>query len=92
MAEDLIKNTETELKSIKREIRERTTGYVMAAFGFVLGLAWNDAVKSLIETYIPIQKNSAFTKLIYAAVLTTLFVIITYYINRWFSQNNENQQ
>jgi hypothetical protein len=92
MAEDLIKSTETELKSIKREIRERTTGYVMAAFGFVLGLAWNDAVKSLIETYIPIQKNSAFTKLIYAAVLTTLFVIITYYINRWFSQNNENQQ
>ena len=36
---------------IKKEIHEHTLGYIVAALGLVAGLAWNEAVKSLIEYF-----------------------------------------
>ena len=36
-------------KRIRDLVRERTMGYIVGALGLVAGLAWNDAIKSLIE-------------------------------------------
>ncbi|MBI2109039.1 MAG: hypothetical protein HYT93_02560 [Parcubacteria group bacterium] len=60
--------------------------YLTAAFGLVVGLAWNDAVKAFIEFVFPIQKDSLWAKFGYAFVLTVVFVLITIYIARLFKK------
>jgi len=60
----------------KEEIKKQTTGYMMAAFGLVAGLAWNDAIKSLIEAFYPFAKNGLFAKFFYAILITLMVVLV----------------
>jgi hypothetical protein len=62
---------------IRKEVRERTLSYVVAAFGLVAGLAWNEAVKSLIEYLFPLSQNTLLVKFIYAIVVTIFVVFIS---------------
>ncbi len=78
-------------KKIKSEIRERTLGYIIAAFGIVAGLAWNDAVKSLIEYVFPGDKNSLTVKFIYAVVITIVVVVVTTMLMRLFKKEDEKK-
>ncbi|MDP3882722.1 MAG: DUF5654 family protein [Candidatus Staskawiczbacteria bacterium] len=64
-------------KKIGIEVKEKTMGYVLAALGFVVGLAWNDAMKALIETFFPLDKNNIFAKFIYALIVTVIIVVAT---------------
>ncbi len=72
-----------ERQALQRELRERTVGYLTAALGLVAGLAWNEAVKALIETVVPEGKNSLLAKFIYAGGVTLIVVVITIYLVRW---------
>ena len=36
---------------LRKEIKEKTIGYILAAFGLVAGLAWNEAIKSFIDQF-----------------------------------------
>ena len=36
-------------KEFQQEVREKTFGYIVASFGLVAGLAWNEAIKAMIE-------------------------------------------
>lgn len=62
---------------INIEVKERTVGYITAAFGLVAGLAWNDAVRGLIDYLFPISKNSLMAKFAYALIMTLVVVFIT---------------
>lgn len=73
-------------KNLKIEVRDKMITYLTAAFGLVVGLAWNDAVKAFIEFVFPIQKDSLWAKFGYAFVLTVVFVLITIYIARLFKK------
>lgn len=65
------------------QVRERVFGYILAALGLVAGLAWNDAIKALIESIFPLESNTVLAKFVYAVVLTVVVVIVTVYlINR----------
>ena len=72
-----IKKVAEQQKKIALEVREKTSGYVLAAFGFVVGLAWNDAVKTFIEYLFPLNKDNVLIKFIYAFIVTFLVVAIT---------------
>jgi C4-dicarboxylate transporter len=78
-----------EQERIGREIKEKTMGYILAALGFVVGLAWNDAIKSIIEYFFPLDKNSIFAKLMYAFIVTILIVLVTGY---FFKINNDQEE
>lgn len=71
----------TRQTSLRKEIKERTVGYVLAAFSFVAGLAWNEAVKSLIDLF-PHTINSVLMKFTYAVIVTVIIVIVTVYLAR----------
>jgi len=76
---DKIKNGS---KEIKKEIKQRVSGYILAAFGLVAALAWNDAIKSLIEYFFPLNKNTVLIKFIYAVLITFIIVIISIYLTK----------
>ncbi len=65
---------------IRQEIKEKLTTYLTAAFGFVAGLAWNDAIKGLIDAIFPIGTGSILAKFIYAIFVTILIVILSIYL------------
>ena len=75
MVEDV--KTKSPSWSFKQEVRLKTADYILAAFGFVTGLAWNEAVKALIEQFFPLQGSGVWAKLIYALLITVVFVIIS---------------
>jgi len=83
---DKIKDSSRE---IKREVREKTSGYILAAFGLVAALAWNEAIKGLIEFFFPISKNTILAKFIYAVAITFVVVIVSVYITKLLSDKNK---
>lgn len=70
------------------EVRQKTIGYVMAGFGFVAGLAWNDAIKSLIEYLFPLDKNNLAVKFLYAGIITVIIALVASSLTK-ASENSE---
>jgi hypothetical protein len=62
--------------SLRLELIEKMSTLVSAGLGFVAGLAWNDAIQSLVKTFVPEQSALA-AKFIYAILVTAAIVIIT---------------
>lgn len=78
----------TENIKLRTEIRERTLGYMLAAFGFVAGLAWNDAIQALIGHLFPLPENTLPAKFLYAVIISFVAVIISVYMSRLFHRLN----
>ncbi len=76
------KRLSEERAKLRKEVRERTFTYLVAAFSLVAGLAWNEAVKSLIDYFLPLSKNTVMAKFVYAASITIVVVIFTVYIEK----------
>ena len=64
---------------IRKEVKKHTITYILAALSFVVGLAWNDAIKTLIEYFFPLNQDSILAKLIYAFLITFIVVLTTVY-------------
>ncbi|MEI6596699.1 MAG: DUF5654 family protein [bacterium] len=82
----------TESSKISREVKEKTLGFIITAFGLVAGLAWNEAIQSLIKSFFAVDKDSVWVKFIYAIVMTVVVVIITVYLTRFFGKNEEENK
>lgn len=59
------------------KVREKAVGYILAGLGVVAGLAWNDAIKALIEAMWPLEQGTLIAKFVYATVLTIFIVLAT---------------
>lgn len=64
-------------EEVSSKVREQTAGYITTALGIVAGLAWNDAIKSLIEFIFPLSKDTLMARFIYAALITVVVVLIS---------------
>ena len=65
----------------RKEILDKMTALVTAAFGLVAALAWNDAIKAIFkEVFGTPDKMSAM--IAYAIVVTVIAVIMTLWIGR----------
>lgn len=68
---------------MKSTLRKHTIGYILAGFGFVAGLAWNEAIKALIDVLYPLGTDGLMAKFIYALLATVLVVIASTFLMRW---------
>lgn len=76
-------------QKIREEVWTQAIGYIVGAFGLVAGLAWNDAVQSLIKTLIPVDANSVWIKFIYAIGITIVVVGVTLWLRRLSKKDGE---
>lgn len=90
MSVDLTKVRE-EGKALREEVRERTLGFITAGLGLVAGLAWNDAIKALIDYLFPLDKNGLLAKFLYAIVITLVVVLLSVYLVRWLKKEDKQQ-
>lgn len=88
---DIKKTLKEETEKIKNEARERILGYFLTALGLVAAFAWNDAVKSLIEYFFPLNNKGLWAKFGYALVITLIVVIFSIYANNLFKQNQKDK-
>ena len=69
-------------ETLKEGVREKSFGYISAALGLVAGLAWNDAIKALIDSIYPNGGGGVLAKFIYALIITVIIVIAIVYLDR----------
>lgn len=82
MTDGKIKHFKEESARINREVRKQVSSYILAGLGVVAGLAWNEAIKSLIEFVYPLSQTGMRAKFLYAALLTLVIVIVSMYVVR----------
>ncbi|MBU1091292.1 hypothetical protein KKA27_00230 [Patescibacteria group bacterium] len=85
----VLSKSQKEKISLKEEIRGKLLSYMTAAFGLVAGLAWNDAIKSLIEFIFPLERNTVLIKFFYAVLITFAVVLISVYLLRFFKKEDK---
>jgi len=76
----------------KNEVKNKVIGYLVASFGLVAGLAWNDAIKTLIETLFPLSRNTVTVKFVYAILITAVVVFISLYVIKMFKSKEEEKK
>lgn len=69
-------------KTLKTEFRLRTVGFILGGLGVIAALAWNDAVKALIEYFLPLERDSLLAKFVYAIVISVVVVVFSVYLTR----------
>lgn len=89
MKKKLVEKLKGEPSKIRKEMRERTFSYLVAAFGLVAGLAWNEAVRSLIDYLLPSSANTVLAKFIYAILITIIVVTFTVYLEKLFKKGEK---
>lgn len=67
-------------KTTRAELKNQTVSYITGALGLVAGLAWNDAIRALIDAVFPVDKSNLWIKFIYAAIVTLIVVLLGHYI------------
>lgn len=78
-----LSDLKTERDRLTGEVREKTATYIAGGLGIVVGLAWNDAIKGLIDYIFPFANGSSlFAKFLYAIILTIIVVVVTMYVFR----------
>ncbi len=70
-----------EVGEFRRILRENYTTLIISSFGLVAALAWNEAIKELISTVVPLQGHLS-AKLYSAIIITTISVIATYLLSK----------
>ncbi len=86
----MLSEIKEEQVKLRKEIKEKTVGYILAAFGLVAGLAWNEAIKSLIALFFPNIGNDVLPKFIYAFLVTIIIVLISVYLLRVTNKKADN--
>jgi len=80
-----------EKQKLKKELRNKVSGYVVGAFGLVAALAWNDAIITLINEVFPKTSNTLVAKFVYAAILTVVVVIVAVYLMNILADKDEKK-
>jgi|WetSurMetagenome_2_1015567.scaffolds.fasta_scaffold61927_5 hypothetical protein len=75
----------------RQEIKKRTISYITASFGLIAGLAWNDAIKGLIDFLFPQSSDGLAAKFLYALLLTAAAALLLYYLERIFIANEKKR-
>lgn len=89
---DNFEKIKSESLKVSREIKNKTFGFIVTAFGLVAGLAWNEAIQSLIKSFFPIGKESVWVKFIYAILMTLILVLITIFLAKIFGKEEPDEK
>ncbi len=79
------------MKETKKQILLQTLTLINAAFALVAALAWNEAVKALIDRFFP-TGSGLYSRFGYAIIVTVVVVIISMRIAHLTEKYSENEQ
>lgn len=62
---------------LPKAVFEKAITYLLAGFGFVAALAWNDAIQSLFNEVFGPSRGSLYAKFGYAILITAIVTIVS---------------
>lgn len=71
----------SDIRETNKQVLSQSFGLISSAFILVAALAWNEAIKELINAYFP-HNSGVFSRLIYACVVTVIAVIVAIRLNK----------
>lgn len=74
-----------EIQKTKKAMREKMLTLILAGFGLVAALAWNDAIQTLFKVLFP-KSEGVIGKFVYAVIITVLVVIISLQLKKTFEK------
>ena len=77
-------------KNLRSEFLKTMTQLATAGFGLVAALAWNEAIKDLIDRFIS-SGSGLVSRIIYAVIVTFLAVIVTYLLGKSTQEAKEEE-
>ncbi len=77
-------------KKIQKEVVAKTLTYLLAGFGFVAALAWNEAVQSLFNEIFDINRSGLFAKFAYATLVTLAVTIVSLRLSRYIGDSSDS--
>ena len=83
---DAVKSLESQVMAIAPQFRDQSLNAVVAGFAFASAVAWMDAVRWFISSFVKVSKNGGSYYLL-TALLTTLLSILVYVIVSRLSKN-----
>jgi len=86
-----IRTLEDEKSRVERDLRKITAGYIIAAFGFVAGLAWRDVSMALVEYLFPMTKDTILAKFIYAILVSIALAFASIYVLRFIGKTKKKK-
>jgi len=72
-----------EKSKLPRAVLEKAVTFMLAGFGFVAALAWNDAVQSLFNEFFGTARGSLIAKFGYALLITAIITIVSLRIGKY---------
>lgn len=73
---EIINKAKQEIQETKQEFVNQMLALINGAFALVAALAWNEAVKALIDQYLP-TASAVYSRFAYAVLITFLVVVIS---------------
>ncbi len=86
-----INNLKDDAEELAAKVREKVAGYILAGLGLVSALAWNDAIKALIEQWYPLGQDSVLAKLYYAFIMTLIIVVASIVVIKITKKGDEEK-
>jgi hypothetical protein len=87
-----IKRIKNEVEEVKKELKEKTITLILGGFGLVAALAWNEAIKSLFETFFPKKSELILIgKFIYALIVTIIVVLVSLQLRKIAGSSDEKK-
>lgn len=77
---------------VSDKVVHRFATYILAGFGIVVGLAWNDAIQTLVRVLFPLETNSVVAKFVYAAVITIVLIGVTMQLSKKEKTSQEHRE
>jgi ABC-type Mn2+/Zn2+ transport system permease subunit len=74
--EKVVEKIKQQVEEAKRSFQEKTTTLILGGFGLIAALAWNEAIKSLFDTYFR-ESEGLIGKFVYALIITVIVVIVS---------------
>jgi hypothetical protein len=75
--------------TLKQEVLDKLGALMMAAFGLVAALAWNDAIKTIFKEIFG-DSSTIVPMLIYASMVTIIAVILIILVARAIAKSKNN--
>jgi uncharacterized membrane protein len=82
MPKKIVEHLKKEVKETKKVFEEKMLTFILAGFGLVASLAWNEAIKSLVDTLLPQKTSALIGKFVYAILVTFIIVLISRYLEK----------
>ena len=82
-------NPLNDLKETKKAVKEKMFTLILAGFGLVAALAWNDAIQTLFKVLFP-KSEGVIGKFVYALLVTLIIVFITLQLKKISGEDEKN--